>query len=113
MKFYSILLLSVFISFFSLSNAFAIEKSDCIYGAKIDQTISFYQGRLYLLDSEYKILYDIGKDAMKMINYLQEKRNQLIKEMVVKNIDFKSAKIRAYVVNKARISDVGLGYTGQ
>ncbi len=111
MKFYFIITLSIFIGFFSVSNAFAIDKSDCIYGSKIDQSISFYQRRLYLLDSEYKILSDIGKDAIQMINYLQGEKDQLIEEMIDKEIEFKSGKISAYIINYARIADVDLGYT--
>ncbi|MCP3873339.1 MAG: hypothetical protein GY699_09330 [Desulfobacteraceae bacterium] len=96
---------------FSLSNAIAADKSDCIYGSKVDQAICFYQARLYLIDSEYKILSDIGKDAAKMVNYLQKEKQQLVKDMKDRNIDFKTDKIRAYVINQARLADVGFGYT--
>ena len=111
MKIFSCIILSIFIGFLSVSTVFAKDKSECVYGSKVDQMISFYQGRLYLLDSEYTILSDIGKDAMRMINYLQGQKEQLVKEMIHNELDFKSGKIRAFVVNKARISDVGLGYT--
>lgn len=111
MKLILIINLFVIMGLFSSSNAFATDKSGCIYKSKIDQTISFYQGRLYLIDSEYKILSDIGKDAQKMVNYLQGRKKELVKEMKDKEVDFKSTKMRAYIVNKARIADVGLGYT--
>ena len=111
MKFYALLTTTIFLGVFCLSNAFAEDKAGCIYRSKIDQTISFYQGRLYLLDSEYRILSDIGKDAMKMINYLQGQKEQLVREMKDKEVEFRSNKIRTYIVSKARISDVGLGYT--
>ena len=111
MKLIFIINLSIIMGIFTFSNAFATDKSDCIYRSKIDQTISFYQGRLYLIDSKHKILSDIGKDAQKMINYLQGRKEQLVKEMKNKEIDLQSIKMRTYIVNKARISDVGLGYT--
>ena len=111
MKLIFIITMFVIMGIFSFSNAFATDKSDCIYKSKIDQTICFYQGRLYLIDSEYKILSDIGNDAQKMVNYLQERKEELVKEMKDKEVDFKSTIIRTYIVNKARIADAGLGYT--
>ena len=112
MKLFSLITLSIVLAgVFTFSNALAIDKSDCIYGSKIDQIISFYQGRLYLVDSEYTILSDVGKDAMKMINYFQERKERLVKEMKEREVELRSGKIRAYVINKARITDVGLGYT--
>ena len=111
MKFFSLITLSIVLGIFTFSNALAIDKSDCVYGSKINQMISFYQGRLYLVDSEYTILSDIAKDAEKMINYLQERKEQLVKEMKEREVEFRSVKIRAYVINKARITGVGLGYT--
>ena len=111
MKLFFIINLSIIMGLFSFSTAFATDKSDCIYKSKIDQTISFYQGRLYLIDSEYKILSDIGNDAQKMVNYLQGRKEELVKEMKDKGVEFKSTKMRTYIVNKARIADVGLGYT--
>ena len=94
-----------------LPNVFAANKSECIYGSKIDQAISFYQARLYLIDSEYKILSDIGKDARKRINYLYKNKQQLVREMKDKKIGFKIAKINNYVNKKLRSSAIGLGYT--
>ena len=73
--------------------------------------ISFYQGRLYLADSEYTILSEVGKDAMKMINCLQGQKKRIVKEMKEKKIDFRSEKMRAYVVHQARFPDIGFGYT--
>ena len=84
------------------SNAFASNKYDNIYGSKVDQMISFYQARLHLLDSEYKILSDIGEDALMMIDYLQDSREQLIEEMKEKQF-YRVKKIKSYIVNKARV----------
>ncbi len=106
MKKLFIITLFIVIGLVSLSNASAADKSDCIYGSKIDQMISFYQARLYLTDSEYKILSDIGKDAEKMINYLQIEKDQLVQEMKDRKVEFSSAKMNKYIVNKARIGDM-------
>lgn len=84
------------------TNAFALNKNEDIYGGKVDQMISFYQARLHLLDSEYKILSDIGEDALKMIDYLQQNRVQLMEEMKEKQF-YRVTKIRSYIVNKARV----------
>lgn len=94
-----------------LPNVFAADKSECIYGSKIDQAISFYQARLYLIDSEYKILSDIGKDAREKINYLYQNKQQLVRGMQDKKIGFRVAKINGYVNKRLRDSSVGLGYT--
>ncbi len=59
-----------------------------IYGATIDSKVAFYQKRLYLIDSEYKILADIGKDAVKRIAYLKSNRQRLIGNMTAQNIIF-------------------------
>ena len=109
-----IFLTAVFIimtGIFTFSAALAVEKADCIYGSRIDQLISFYQRRLYLLDSEYTILSDIGKDAMEMTNYLQEQKSRLVREMKEQAVDFRSKEMNTYVVKKARRADVARGYS--
>ncbi|MBT3388178.1 MAG: hypothetical protein HN417_09615, partial [Desulfobacula sp.] len=58
MKKIFIIILSIVIGLVSLSNVFAANKSKSIDKNKIEQMISFYQARLYLLDSEYTILSD-------------------------------------------------------
>jgi len=110
MKLFSLITLSIVLGGFTCSNALAIDKLNCIYGSKINQMISFYQGRLYLTDSEYTILSDIGKDAKRMVNYLQERKKKLIKEMKESQVEVRSRKIRTYVVNKARVAVLGSGY---
>jgi len=101
MKTFLIITLSIVMGFSISSNAFSSDKYEDIYGSKIDQMISFYQARLHLLDSEFKILSDIGHDAFKMIDYLQGRREQLVEEMKAKRF-YKAAKSRSYIVNKAR-----------
>ena len=82
---------------------------DDIHKKKIDQLITFYQGRLYLKDSEFKILLDIAEDAEKMVSFLEDKRESLIQELKQKNIGFKHSKINGFILNKARYSDMGIG----
>ena len=91
---------------YTQSNGFAEDATESIYRNKIDQMISFYQTRLYLLDSEYTILSDIGKDASKMITYLKTQKDQLVQEMKDRKVEFSSAKMNSYIVKKARIGDM-------
>jgi len=91
---------------FVQSKGFSAETSESIYRSKIDQMISFYQERLYLLDSEYTILSDIAKDASKMITYLQTRKDRLVQEMKDNKIDFSPAKMNSYLLNRARIGDM-------
>ena len=111
MRFYVNIILLVCLGFFVASNAMANDKSDYIYGSKIDQMISFYEGRLYLMDSEYKILSDIAKSAEKKISYLKNNRAQLISEMKAKDVNLNSFRIRTFVLGKVRLANLGLGYT--
>ena len=83
--------------------------SDRIRQRGIDQIITFYQVRLYLKDSEFKILSDIAKDAEKMITFLEDRKENLITEMKLKNIDSGTSKIRGFVLHKARYSEIGFG----
>lgn len=111
MRFYVNIILLIVMGFFLTSNALANDKSDCIYESKINEMISFYQGRLYLTDSEYKILSDIGKAAEKKITYLQNNKSQLLSEMKAKDVHFNSFRIRTFVLSKVRLANLGLGYT--
>ncbi len=106
MKKLFIVTLSIVMGLVSLSTAFASDKSECIYRSKIEQKISFYQARLYLTDSEYKILSDIGKDATKIISYLQKEKDQLVQEMKDRKVELSAAKINRFIINKARIGDM-------
>ena len=111
MKKLFVILVAVVLVLVCLQNVYAGDKSECIYGSKIDQTISFYQARLYLIDSEWEILSDIGKDARKRIDYLYKNKQQLVREMKDKKIGFRIAKMNSYVNGKLRNGAVGLGYT--
>ena len=93
-------------------NAFAGDKADCIYKSNIDQAIAFYEGRLYLIDSEYKILADIGKEAKAKINYLSRNENQLIQEMKNQRIGFSTTEINGFICQQLKNNRmIGLGYT--
>ena len=83
--------------------------SDRICQREINQIITFYQARLYLKDSEFKILSDIAIDAEKMITFLEDRKEQLVMEMKLKNIDLRVSKIKGFVLNKARYSEIGFG----
>ena len=80
---------------------------DDIHEKKIDLLINFYIGRLYLKDSEFKILSDIADDAEKMVSFLEDKKELLIRELKRKNMGLKLSKINGFVLNKARYSKMG------
>ncbi len=82
---------------------------DDIHEKKIDLLINFYRGRLYLKDSEFKILSDIADDAEKMVSFLEDKKELLIRELKRKNMGLKLSKINGFVLNKARYSEMGIG----
>jgi len=75
-----------------------------IYGATIDSKACFYQKRIYLVDSEFKILSDIGKDAVKKIAFLTAYRQKLIDNMISKNIKHTTACMNSFL--GARIHDI-------
>ena len=82
---------------------------DDIHEMKIDQLINFYRGRLYLKDSEFKILSDIADDAEKMLSFLEDKKELLIRELKRENMGLQPSKINGFVLNKARYSEMGIG----
>ncbi len=106
------LTLTLIIGFVISSTSMAADKADCIYSSNVDQMISFYQGRLYLTDSKYQILSDIGLDAQKRVNYLKANKDLLVQEMIEKGIGFQVSKIRAFVVNRARFASTGIEFIG-
>ena len=71
-----------------------------IYGATIDSKASFYQKRIYLVDSEFKILADIGKDAVNKIAFLKSYRQKLIDNMISKNVKFTSSGMNSFLGTK-------------
>lgn len=111
MKSHILIAMSIVFLFFSISDAAANEKPANVYENKIDEIISFYQGRLYLIESEFTILSDIGKDARKRIDFLQSRKQFLISEMKAKNIKLTSSKIRTFVSSRMTRMNRGLAYT--
>jgi exopolysaccharide biosynthesis protein len=76
-----------------------MNKKTAIYGSEIDQKIAFYQSRLYLLDSEYTILSEIGRDASAKTTYLIQNRGKIIKDMIAANAPLNCCKIKAFIGN--------------
>ena len=76
-----------------------MHKKTVIYGSAIDQKIAFYQSRLYLLDSEYKILSEIGRDASAKTTYLTRNRGKIIEDMIAANAPLNCCKIKAFIGN--------------
>lgn len=111
MKIHVLLTISLTIVFLFFSGAIANERPTKIYENEVDKLISFYQGRLYLSDSEFTILSEIGNDAKRRIDFLQSKKQFLISEMQVKNIKLAPAKIKAFVCKKMMVQNVGFAYT--
>ena len=68
------------------------------YGSVIDQKAAFYQKRIYLADSEYKILADIGKDAIQRVSFLKANRQQLVRQMMADNVKLKKSSLDAFMV---------------
>jgi hypothetical protein len=68
-----------------------------IYGATIDSKAAFYQKRIYLVDSEFKILADIGRDAVKKIEFLKAHRQSLIRNMIIKNVKFNKSSMDSFL----------------
>ncbi len=75
------------------------------YGNTIDNKVAFYQNRIHLVDSEYKILSDLGKDAVQKVSFLKSYRKQLIANMVAKNITTDPSKMNSFLGTK--INDIG------
>lgn len=98
-----IIFLAALAVLFSLTSAvFAddsaeIRKREAIYGAAIDQQIAFYQARLYLMDSEYTILSEIGRNAATRISYLTAKKEDMIQEMIAARSPLQSKKMQAFI----------------
>lgn len=74
-----------------------IDKKKCIYGAAIDKKIADYKGKLYLLDSEYKILSEIADDALCQIKYITEMKKTIIENMIIENIPLRTRAINEYI----------------
>ncbi len=83
-----------------LSRPNSIKMQNIIYGGTIDSKASFYQKRIYLVDSEFKILSDIGKDAVKKIAFLKAYRQKLIGNMVAKNVKLNTSSMDSFLGTK-------------
>lgn len=68
-----------------------------IYTSVIDRRIAFYRGRIYLADSPFRILGDIGRDAAKRIHWLKRHRAGLVAEMAEKRIKPDESRISVYL----------------
>ena len=77
-----------------------IQIQELVYGATIDSKVAFYQKRIYLSDSPYQILADIGKDAVQKVAFLKSKRQALIKNMMTKNIKLKESSLNSFIVSE-------------
>lgn len=71
-----------------------------IYGGTIDSKAAFYQKRIYLADSEYTILRDIGRDAIEKVSFLKAYRRQLIEDMAASNINLKQSSLNVFLLSK-------------
>ena len=78
----------------------SVKMQNIIYGATIDSKVAFYQKRIYLVDSEFKILADIGRDAVKKIGFLKAHRQNLIHNMVAKNVKFNKSSMDSFLGTK-------------
>ncbi len=83
-----------------LSRSDSVKMQNIIYGATIDSKASFYQKRIYLVDSEFTILSDIGKDAVKKIAFLKAYRQKLIGNMVAKNVKLNTSSMDSFLGTK-------------
>jgi len=81
----------------SLSTSDSVKMQNIIYGATIDSKAAFYQKRIYLVDSEFKILADIGRDAVKKIGFLKAYRQNLINNMITKNVKFNKSSMDSFL----------------
>lgn len=73
---------------------------ESIYGGTIDARVAFYQKRIYLADSEYTILRDIGRDAIEKVSFLKAYRRHLIEEMAASSINLKKSSLNVFLLSK-------------
>lgn len=83
-----------------LSQSNSTNMHNIIYGATIDSKASFYQKRIYLVDSEFKILSDIGRDAVQKVAFLKAYRQKLINGMVAKNVALNTSSMDSFLGTK-------------
>lgn len=91
---------------FSAATVFANVESNplrmkqLIYTSKIDAKLAFYQSKIYLIDSEYKILAEIGQEAVKKIAFLKANRMQLLNDMISSKVSLKQDKMNLFLIRK-------------
>ena len=79
-----------------------VEMQEFIFGGTIDTKVAFYQKRIYLADSEFKILADIGKDAIKTVRFLKSNRQKIINHMMAENVKLTNSSLNAFLGSKMR-----------
>ncbi len=73
---------------------------EVVLGGAVDSKVAFYQKHIYLVDSEFKILADIGKDAVAKIRFLTANRQNLINSMMSQDVQLTRTKLSAFLGNK-------------
>ncbi len=71
-----------------------------IYGGTIDAKVAFYQKRIYLADSKFSGLAEIGQEAIEKVSFYKAYRQQLIKNMATENIKLKRSSLNAFLLSK-------------
>ena len=84
-------------AFINTAESNQTDKKECIYRSAIEKKIADCKGKLYLLDSEYKILSEIAVDALCQIKYLNEMKNRIIENMITENIPLRTRCINEYI----------------
>jgi len=98
-----VILISIFITtsfVWGQEAANSYKMKGVIYGGEIDSKRGFYQKRIYLVDSEYKILAEIGRDAVSKIQFLTAYRQHLINHMLTSNIPLKKSNMNSFLGGK-------------
>ena len=90
------------------SRSNSVKMQNIIYGATIDSKAAFYQKRIYLVDSEFTILSDIGKDVVKKIAFLNAYRQKLIDNMVAKNVPLNTSSLNSFLGTRIHTIDTSM-----
>lgn len=80
----------------------SVEMQTLVFGGAIDSKVAFYQKRIYLADSDFKILADIGKDAIKTTRFLKSNRQKMIHNMMTQNVKLTNTGLNAFLGSKMR-----------
>ncbi len=104
----TLLTIAVIIMVATFGTSFAQTSTDLqesAYGTTIDNKIAFYQKRIHLVESDYEILSDLGRDAVQKVSFLKSYRKQLITNMVAKNVKLDPSKMNSFLGTK--INNIG------